>query len=155
MRPVAWTVVDTAAAPATVDRLLTDTTAWRVWSPHVADVVAAQPRITEGWEGRVRAFFSPVATTMRVTWAAPGRGYDWESTVGPWTLHYRNRVEPADGGARLEWSADLSGPAVRLVVPVVRRLSALGQRRRVARLARTAELVDVVAAERGGAAPGG
>lgn len=153
MVPVARTTVSTTASAATVDRLLTDTTAWQVWSPHVAEVSASDRYVTAGWRGDVRAFFSPVATTMRVTWAQAGRGYDWESTLGPWTLRYGNRVEPTADGARLEWSAFLAGPGLALIVPLVRALSALGQRRRILRLARTAEIVEDLSGPSSGSGP--
>lgn len=142
MAHVARTTVSTSASAATVDRLLTDTAAWQVWSPHIADVRAPRRHVSAGWRGDVRAFFSPTATAMHVTWARAGRGFDWESTFGPWTLRYRNRVEPTDGGARLDWSAALDGPAADLVVRAVAWLSAIGQRRRLLRLARTAEVLE-------------
>lgn len=142
VHPVARTVVRCGASAATVHGLLLDTSAWFVWSPHVATVDAEQRWLHEGWRGRVRAFFAPLATTMQVTWTAPDGGADWESTLGPWRLAYRNRVTATPHGSLLDWSAALEGPAAELLARLVGPLSAYGQRRRLERLARTAEVVE-------------
>lgn len=132
-----------AAAPATVHDLLVDVDAWAVWSPHVASVDAPSRRVTPGWICRTRAFFSPVATTMNVDDVSRDGGYSWHSTVGPWRLDYDNRVVPAgDGGSTLHFTAHLTGPAADRLERLVAPLSALGQRRRMARLARLAELIE-------------
>lgn len=132
-----------AAAPGTVHDLLCDVDAWPVWSPHVASVTAPARRVTAGWSGSTRAFFSPAATPMTVDEVRDGGGYRWYSTVGPWRLEYDNGVAPAPGGGSvLRFSAELSGPAAPQLERLVAPLSALGQRRRMARLARLAELVE-------------
>ena len=130
------------AAAATVHELLVDVDAWSVWSPHVASVEASQRRITPGWTGAVRAFFAPRATWMTVDEVRPEGGYGWHARVGPWRLDYENRVEAAPRGSRLRFTARLSGPGSGLVERVVGPLSAYGQRRRMDRLARLAELVE-------------
>lgn len=132
-----------AAAPATVHDLLVDVDAWAVWSPHVASVDADSRQVTPGWTGRTRAFFSPLPTTMTVDDVVDGGGYAWHSSVGPWRLDYENRVVPtSDGGSTLHFSARLSGPAADGLERLVGPLSALGQRRRMTRLARLAELIE-------------
>ncbi len=72
----------------------------------------------------------------------PEGGYTWHSTVGPWRLDYDNVVAPADDGSRLRFTARLNGPASALIERLVAPLSALGQRRRIARLAGLAELIE-------------
>ena len=51
-----------------VHAVLTDTTAWRLWSPHVARVDTDQEIIeAAGWSGLVKPWFGP-ATRMDVPW---------------------------------------------------------------------------------------
>lgn len=130
------------AEPSIVHELLVDVDAWRVWSPHVASVDASSRRVTRGWRGATRAFFSPLATTMTVDDVRPAGGYTWHSRVGPWQLDYDNAVVPDGRGSTLRFSARLSGPASRTLERLVAPLSAYGQRRRLARLASLAELVE-------------
>jgi hypothetical protein len=131
------------APAATVHGLLVDVDAWPVWSPHVASVDATTRTVTSGWNGRTRAFFSPVATPMTVDRIREHGGYTWHATVGPWRLDYDNGVRPDDaGGSVLRFTAHLSGPAADLLERIVAPLSAFGQRRRMARLARLAELIE-------------
>lgn len=139
---IATTIRSTAAA-ATVHDLLVDVDAWAVWSPHVARVDAAERRLRDGWYGRTRAFFSPVATPMAVDEVRPDGGYTWHAAVGPWRLDYDNAVvaDPR-GGSVITFSADLQGPAAEVIERAVAPLSALGQRRRMTRLRRLAELVE-------------
>lgn len=130
----------TVAAPAArVHDLLTDVDAWQLWSPHVVSVTPPGGRVHVGWSGRVRPFFGP-ATTMRVTHVDPDGGYRWSTTALGHRLEYAHEVRPI-GPDRCEvrFSADVHGPAARLVERVVGRLSAFGQRRRVERLATLAE----------------
>jgi hypothetical protein len=137
------TELRTTARPATVHALLVDVDTWSMWSPHVASVRADARRVASGWEGTTRAFFSPIRTSMTVDEVRPDGGYDWHSTLGPWRLDYRNEVEAeSDGGSRLRFSASVSGPGGRVVERVVAPLSAFGQGRRMARLARLAEFLD-------------
>ncbi len=128
-----------AAPPELVHALLTDVAAWRLWSPHIAWVEPAAGQVEAGWRGRVRAWFAPVATEMLVTWAEPGGGMDWESTGLGHVLRYRQRIAPAPDGARVRFEAEVVGPAGGLATRLARPLSALGQRRRLERLARLAE----------------
>lgn len=130
------------AAPATVHELLIDVDAWRVWSPHVASVEATTRRVEHGWVGATRAFFSPAATSMTVDDVRPDGGYTWHSNVGPWRLDYDNAVVPDNGGSFLRFTARLTGPAAQPLERLVAPLSAYGQRRRMARLAALAELVE-------------
>jgi hypothetical protein len=132
-----------SAAASTVHDLLVDVDAWPLWSPHVASVDAPARRITSGWRGRTRAFFSPAATPMTVDEVRDRGGYTWHATVGPWRLDYDNAVR-SDGvdGSVLRFAADLSGPAADQLERLVAPLSAFGQRRRMARLARLAELIE-------------
>lgn len=131
------------ASPATIHRLLVDVEAWSVWSPHVASVEPPTGDVTAGWEGATRAFFSPTATEMIVDEVVPDGGYTWRCTVGPWTLRYRNRVEPGvTSGSTITFEADLDGPGASFIERVVAPLSAFGQRRRMYRLARAAELIE-------------
>ena len=136
------TSVACSAAPATVHELLVDVDAWSVWSPHVADVTASSRRVEPGWRGGTRAFFSPTATAMIVDEVRPDGGYRWHSTLGPWRLEYDNAVRSAPAGSELRFTAELHGPAAAVLERIVAPLSALGQRRRMARLARAAELVE-------------
>lgn len=136
------TELRSTAAPATVHDLLVDVDAWPVWSPHVASVDAATRRIDRGWSGATRAFFSPVSTPMTVDDVRPDGGYTWHSTVGPWRLDYDNGVAPAPNGSTLRFTADLTGPAAGLIERVVAPLSAYGQRRRMTRLVKLAEVVE-------------
>lgn len=136
------TEVESTASPAAVHELLVDVDAWSIWSPHVASVTAPSRRVTPGWVGSTRAFFSPGATSMIVDDVHPDGGYHWHSTLGPWRLDYENRVVPLGDGSNLRFTARLSGPAAGIVEPLVAPLSARGQRRRMTRLARLAELLD-------------
>ena len=139
---VITTEVPTAASSSTVHRLLVDVDSWAVWSPHVAHVEAAERRIGVGWSGRTRAFFSPAATSMTVDDVREDGGYRWHATAGPWRLDYDNAVVPDGAGSRIRFSASLTGPAGGLLERVVGPVSALGQRRRMRRLARLAELLE-------------
>lgn len=132
----------TTASPTTVHRLLVDVDAWALWSPHVAEVRAGERKISHGWEGATRAFFSPGHTEMVVDEVRPDGGYRWHSSVGPWRLDYDNAVTPAADGSTVTFSARLSGPGAGVIEPLVAPLSARGQRRRIARLARLAELME-------------
>lgn len=138
------TTIRSAAAAATVHDLLTDVDAWSVWSPHVARVEAPERRLHDGWHGRTRAFFSPVATPMTVDAVRPDGGYNWHATVGPWRLDYDNAVvaDSRGGGSVITFTADLQGPAADVIERLVAPLSAFGQRRRMARLRRLAELLE-------------
>ena len=135
------TVTPCRAPAATADALLKDPTTWTLWSPHVASVSGPPGPLAAGWSGRVRAFFSPVATTMEVTWAERGEGMRWTSTAFGHHLAYGNLIERDGGACRLVWTAELTGPLSRLMLPVIGPVSAFGQRRRTARLARLAETV--------------
>lgn len=137
------TEVTTAAAPATVHELLVDVDAWPLWSPHVAALDAPTRRVTPGWVGRPRAFFAPMAVPMVVDEVRNEGGYDWHSTLGPWTLRYGNHVDAAAaGGSTIRFTATLSGPAAPVIERIVAPLSARGQRRRMQRLADLAELTE-------------
>ncbi len=131
------------ASPSTVHRLLVDVEAWAVWSPHVASVDPPTGDVEPGWEGATRAFFSPAPTEMIVDDVVADGGYTWHCTVGPWTLRYRNQVAPGvTSGSTITFEAELEGPAAAAIERVVAPLSALGQRRRMHRLARLAELIE-------------
>jgi len=130
----------TVAAPShLVHALLTDVEAWKLWSPHIVAVEPSRGSVAAGWSGRVRAWFSPVPTTMTVTWAEPGRGMGWETPGLGHTLRYEQRIEPVPGGCRVTFSAQVVGPLGAMLTRVAAPLSALGQRRRLARLAALAE----------------
>jgi hypothetical protein len=130
-----------ASAP-TVHELLVDVRTWSVWSPHVASVESDSDRVVDGWSGETRAFFAPVATSMIVDEVWPDGGYAWHSTLGPWRLDYENVVVRKGDGCVLRFIARLSGPASSIIERVVAPVSAYGQRRRMARLARLAELIE-------------
>ncbi|MEM7349217.1 MAG: SRPBCC family protein [Acidobacteriota bacterium] len=132
----------TTASAATVHDLLIDVDAWAVWSRHVASVVAERRLVEPGWVGKTRAFFAPGATTMVVDEVRPDGGFRWSSTVGPWRLDYDNAVIPEADGCAIRFTAELQGPAAGLLERLVAPISAFGQRRRMARLAALAELVD-------------
>jgi hypothetical protein len=139
---VITTEIDSSAAPATIHELLVDVDSWSLWSPHVASVTAATRRITPGWTGATRAFFSPGATSMIVDDVRADGGYTWHSTLGPWRLDYDNHVAAADDRSTLRFTAQFAGPAGSLIERLVAPLSARGQRRRMARLAQLAELLE-------------
>ncbi|MEM9711618.1 MAG: SRPBCC family protein [Actinomycetota bacterium] len=131
------------AEPSTIHRLLVDVEAWSIWSPHVASVDPPTGEVAAGWEGSTRAFFSPGATEMIVDEVIADGGYTWHCAVGPWTLRYRNAVTAGvNGGSTITFAADLHGPAATVIERIVGPVSALGQRRRMHRLARSAELVE-------------
>src|SRR4051812_130812 len=92
----------TVAAPThVVHSLLTDVGAWPLWSPHIARVEPPRGSVAAGWEGRVKARFAPAPTTMRVTWAEPGRGMGWETPGLGHTLRYEQRIAPVAGGSQV------------------------------------------------------
>lgn len=122
--------------------LLVDVDAWSLWSPHVASVSSDRNRVESGWVGESRAFFTPTATTMVVDEVRPTGGYRWHSTVGPWRLDYDNLVVATPSGCTVQLTAELGGPAAAVLERLVARFSALGQRRRIARLIKLAELVE-------------
>ena len=128
--------------PTTVHDLLVDVDAWSVWSPHVASVSTTERRVTAGWVGETRAFFSPAVTTMIVDEVRPQGGYRWHSVAGPWRLDYDNAVIPTAGGCIVRFDARLRGPGAAVLERLVASLSALGQRRRIRRLIQLAELVE-------------
>ena len=86
--------------------------------------------------------FSPGATSMIVDDARADGGPTWHSTVGPSRLNYVNAVAPADQGSTLRFSAELRGPAAAVMERLVPPLFALGQGRRMTRLAALADLVE-------------
>lgn len=136
------TEIESCAAPSTLHELLVDVDSWSVWSPHVASVESPSRRVGPGWTGVTRAFFSPAATPMFVSEVRPDGGYRWHSNAGPWRLDYDNLIEPAEHGSTIRFTAELTGPAGPLIERVVAPLSVYGQRRRMTRLARTAELFE-------------
>lgn len=141
------------AAPDVVHDLLTDIGSWAIWSPHVASVKPRLGHVAAGDVIRTRAFFSPVATPMHVDTVTPGRGISWHSEALGHRLSYENRVDPAPEGARVTFTARIAGPAAGPLTLLTRPLSALGQRRRIARLGRLAALVEHE--RRQGSGPGG
>ncbi len=129
------------AAPAAVAHtVLTDTTAWRLWSPHITHVDTDRDVIEDAsWTGVVKPWFGP-ATRMDVTWCEPGRGIRWTSAAAGFRLDYADLITPdGEDGCTVTMTAEVSGPAGALVGQVVGPLSAFGQRRRLARLAALAE----------------
>lgn len=127
------------ASPEAVHDLLTDVAAWRLWSPHISWTDPTDGHVAAGWRGQVKAWFSPVPTEMHVTWAQPGQGMKWETTGLGHTLRYEQRIDPAPEGSHVRFSARLEGPAGAVLTRIAEPLSALGQRRRLARLATLAE----------------
>lgn len=133
-------------APAqVVHDLITDVAAWEVWSPHVASVTVLRgdtDRVHEGWVGRVRPWFGP-ATAMEVTAAEPGSGITWRSRAAGYELRYRDGVDAlGDDVSRIVFEAELEGPGAAVLERLIAPLSALGQRRRMRRLAAMARVVD-------------
>lgn len=129
-----------AAPSAVAHAVLTDVTAWRLWSPHIDRVDTAQDVIdAAGWTGMVKPWFGP-ATLMEVTWCEPGRGLRWTSKAAGHRLDYADLVTPdGEDGCTVTMTATVSGPAGALVQQLVGPLSAFGQRRRLARLAALSE----------------
>lgn len=129
-------------APASlVHEVLTDIPAWRLWSPHVAWVDGPPGPVTAGWSGRVKPWFGP-ATRMEVTWSAAGRGIRWHSSAAGHRLDYADLIEPAaDDSCTVVMTAEVRGPAGAAIEAGAGRLSAYGQRRRLARLALLSEYV--------------
>jgi hypothetical protein len=143
------------ARPEIVHALLTDIAAWRLWSPHVASVRPDRGTVRAGQIVATRAFFSPAVTPMHVDWVRPREGMGWHSRAAGHALTYENRVEPLPGGGtRIAFSAQVDGPAAGVVTALAAPLSRLGMRRRIARLARLALLVQRQAASDGGTAGG-
>lgn len=127
-------------APAdVVHEVVTDVTAWRLWSPHIVAVEGPAGPVAAGWSGRVRPWFGP-ATTMTVSWSQVGRGIRWHSTAAGHRLDYADLIEPlSPTGCRVTMTAEVCGPAGAVIETGVGRLSAYGQRRRLARLAALSE----------------
>ena len=100
------------AAPASVvHAVLTDVRAWRLWSPHIARVEAAEQVIDRaGWSGSVKPWFGP-ATQMTVSWCEPGRGIRWTSAAAGYRLDYADLIEPDGDGCTVTMTAQLHGPA--------------------------------------------
>lgn len=126
------------APPALVHDLLTDVGAWALWAPHVASVVPARGHVDAGWRLRVRPWFGPT-TTMEVTEVIGGAGMRWRTRGAGHLLSYAQLVEPEGEGSRVTFTATVTGPLGGLVQRLAAPLSALGQRRRLVRLAATAE----------------
>ncbi len=126
------------APPGVVHDLLTDVAAWALWAPHVASVVPDHGHVAPGWRLRVRPWFGP-ATTMEVTEVLPGRGMRWRTRGAGHELSYDQRVEASGTGTIVTFTASVTGPLGGLAQRVAAPLSALGQRRRLARLAAAAE----------------
>lgn len=132
-------VVDASAR--LVHEVLTDVAAWRLWSPHVARVDGPAGPVAAGWSGLVKPWFGP-AVRMDVTWSEPGRGIRWSSVAAGHRLDYADLVEPVTADrCVVTMTAQVSGPAGRVVEAGVGALSAYGQRRRLARLAALSEYV--------------
>jgi Polyketide cyclase / dehydrase and lipid transport len=130
----------TIAAPThLVHALLTDVGTWALWSPHISRVDPPSGSVAMGWEGRVKAWFSPLATTMTVTWSEPGRGMGWTSRGLGHRLDYEQRIEPVRGGSVVTFTAQVVGRYGELLTRLALPLSALGQRRRLRRLGALAE----------------
>lgn len=131
---------DVRAPAEVVDRLLRDVEAWGVWSPHVSWVEPPTGHVDAGWVGRVKPWYGPT-TTMRVTWAEPGKGMRWHSAGLGHQLRYENLVETTGLDAcRVVFTAEVVGSFAGVLERLVGPVSGLGQRRRLARLARLAEL---------------
>ena len=159
--PVICTSRDVAAPSALVHDLLTDVEAWRLWSPHVASVEPAEGHVQQGQRLRVRPWFGP-PTHMDVETVEPGRGMTWSTPGLGHVLRYGQHVAPTgDDRCRVTFTAEVVGRAGRLATRVAAPLSAVGQRRRLARLAALAELLHArgvaadPAAERPSAADAG
>ncbi len=127
-----------AAPPTIVHDLLTDVGAWALWSPHVASVEPASGSVEAGWRLRVRPWFGP-PTVMEVTEVLPGAGMCWRTRGAGHVLTYDQLVEADGEGCLVTFTARVAGPAGALVQRAAAPLSALGQRRRLARLAASAE----------------
>jgi uncharacterized protein YndB with AHSA1/START domain len=128
-------------APATVvHALLTDVSAWKLWSPHITDVDCVQDVVRDtAWSGLVKPWFGP-ATRMDVTWVEPGRGMRWTSTALGHRLDYADLITPAGPeGCTVTMTATVAGPVGGVAERAVQPLSAYGQRRRLARLGTLAE----------------
>lgn len=132
----------TVHAPAAlVHDLLTDVAAWRSWSPHVASVRPDRGHVQAGQELRVRPWFGPT-TRMRVETVTPGAGMTWSTPALGYVLRYTQAVSPvSETACEVTFSATVEGPAGPLATRVAAPLSALGQRRRLERLAALAELI--------------
>ena len=141
------TARDVAAPAALVHELLVDVAAWSLWSPHVAHVDPPSGRVAAGERRTVRPWFGP-PTSMDVETVTAGRGMTWSTPAARHVLRYTQDVEPTgDASCRVAFSATVDGPAGALATRLASPLSALGQRRRLARLAALAELLH--ARERG------
>lgn len=129
---------EVAAPPGLVHEVLTDVGAWALWSPHVASVRPSSGSVHAGWVGRVRPWFGPT-TTMEVTEVTPGAGMRWRTAALGHELSYAQLVTPEGDGASVVFTAAVTGPLGAVVQRLAAPLSALGQRRRLARLATLAE----------------
>lgn len=131
---------DVAAPPAVVHALLVDVGAWRLWSPHLAWIEREAGPVGEGETIGVRAWFSPTPTPMRIAWVRPDGGMGWESEGLGHRLHYEHRVDPGHLGSEVTFRAWVQGPRGAGLTRLAAPLSAWGQRQRLARLGRLAEL---------------
>jgi len=126
------------APPELVHELLVDVAAWPLWSPHVLRTDPPSGLVHPGWRGRVRPWFGP-ATTMEVTEVVPGGGMRWRTRTLGHELAYAQLVTGEGTGARVAFTATVTGPAGALVQRLAAPLSAFGQRRRLQRLGLLAE----------------
>lgn len=129
-----------AAPAAIVHAVLTDVTAWKLWSPHIANVDCVSEVIRDAaWSGTVKPWFGP-ATQMDVTWVEAGRGMRWTSTALGHRLDYADLIRAeGDDCCAVTMTAEVTGAIGGLVTAAAAPLSAFGQRRRLARLAALAE----------------
>ena len=139
--PVIRSRRDVAAPAPLVHDLLVDVGAWGLWSPHVARVEPSSGRVAAGQRLMVRPWFGP-PTRMDVEVVVEERGMTWSTPAAGHVLRYEQQVEPTgDASCRVTFTAQVEGPAGSLVTRVAAPLSALGQRRRLARLGALAELL--------------
>lgn len=122
------------APPDLVHEVLTDVGAWALWSPHIASVEPSSGPVHAGWVGRVRPWFGPT-TTMEVTEVVPGAGMRWRTRALGHELSYAQLVSAQGEGSRVVFTAAVTGPLGTVVQRLAAPLSALGQRRRLVRLA--------------------
>jgi hypothetical protein len=79
---------------------------------------------------------------MVVDSVVPGEGIAWHSVGLGHVLRYENRVVAEAGGSHVTFAAEVQGPLGPTLTRLAAPLSALGQRRRLARLDRLARLLE-------------
>lgn len=110
----------TSASPETVWKLLIDVENWpKTFTPHLKEAhLEGSVRLNgSGW---VRTKLPPVRSTFTVNSVTPGRQWSWRGKLMWLTMNFNHRCQPINGGTRIVFDVDLTGPFAGLIRPVSR-----------------------------------